>query len=456
MATIDNFPNNVDEYRDCKPVMKWLHGRTSGVFGATEELAVTSNDNMTVSVSDGYAWLSNDKGDGCVVWNDTEENSGSKLTLDVGLADPSLPRYVRVVVSWDTVDYSAKPTIDILQGNPAGNPEPPAITNNTLKRQISIAKILVAAAATKITAADITDERLDPEVCGLVTDQVGIDTSVMQAQFTALLELVRAELERLNAGTEAMLKTTYDTDRRGRNIFGDIPYLYKATFDMDAWEGSGKVSQTATLTAVDGGGPVTANSILLPEMGTESNLPAEAKDAMQSAAAAIAKATKTLGADTITVELGSAPDVDVELYFLIKKGDGESVHPPLNPVGAGAGKSLLWTNPTPEAAFNPQDIELNLSGYSFLYIEFLPYGSQYEQWAGRSINVFPVGYTGNLSFAFLNQGAGPTSASLEAVNRLFNSDVSGVHFKNGVAVVAGAKSAMANTWVIPTKIWGER
>lgn len=66
MAEIKNFPNNVDEYIGAQNVMKWLHGRTSGVFGADGNLSVTANGDMTVSVSDGVGWLANDKADGTV------------------------------------------------------------------------------------------------------------------------------------------------------------------------------------------------------------------------------------------------------------------------------------------------------------------------------------------------------------------------------------------------------
>lgn len=356
MATIKNFPNNADEYIGAEPVMAWLHGRTSGVFGADQNLAVSANDNMTVSVSDGYGWLANANADGCVFWNDNADTYGSKLTLSVGLANSSLPRIDRVVVSWATVDYSAKPSIEILQGSPASNPQPPALTNTTLKRQISLAQVRVGAGASKITASDITDERLDNSVCGLVTESVGVDTSVMQAQFNELLSLIQAQLEGLNAGTESMTKTMYDRDRRGRDIFRDIPYLYKATFDASGWYGSGTLTQTATLTAVDGGGVVMSTSILLPDIGIASDIDADAKAEMQSAAGAVAKAKKTLGYNSITVELDSAPDVDLELYFLIRRGDSTNVPAPLDPVGAGDGIKELWRNAVPGSTFLAQTI----------------------------------------------------------------------------------------------------
>lgn len=219
MAEIKNFPNNVDEYIGAQNVMKWLHGRTSGVFGADGNLSVTANGDMTVSVSDGVGWLANDKADGTVFWNDTKEQTGSELQLTIPLPDAILPRIDRIVVSWDTVDYATKPRIEVLKGTAASTPAAPALTNNGLLRQISLAQISVAAAASKIEASDITDERLDADVCGLVTDWISVDTAPMQAQFEDLLQKVKTELNRLNAGTESMLRTTYDPQGKNTDVF---------------------------------------------------------------------------------------------------------------------------------------------------------------------------------------------------------------------------------------------
>ena len=52
----------------------------------------------------------------------------------------------------------------------------------------------------------ITDERLDTGVCGLVTDWVSIDTSMMHSQFEALLAAIQKELADLEAGTAFELK----------------------------------------------------------------------------------------------------------------------------------------------------------------------------------------------------------------------------------------------------------
>lgn len=146
-------------------------------------------------------------------------------------------------------------------------------------------------------------------------------------------------------------------------------YLYKATFDMDGWTpGSGNVTQTAALIPVDGGPPVTSGSTLLACEGTDSTLPKETKDAMSGPAGDIAKASKTLGDNTITVTLDSAPDVDVEIFFSIKRGVEPSV-PPLDPVGAGgSGMKLLWTNPQSGQAYSTGTVELDLSNYDAVLV----------------------------------------------------------------------------------------
>jgi hypothetical protein len=184
VANIKSFPNNQDEFIGAEYVMRWLHGRTSGVFGADGKASVAPVlDTMAVTVSDGNGWISNDNADGVVWWIDNEAVNGSKLQIPVEIADAILPRIDRVVVSWQTTNYVALPTVEILKGTPASNPVAPELTNNSTLRQISLAAINIPAGTTAITSAMITDERLDPSVCGIVTDKVGVDTSVMLAQW---------------------------------------------------------------------------------------------------------------------------------------------------------------------------------------------------------------------------------------------------------------------------------
>ena len=201
MAEIKSFPNNQDVYVGAEWVMKWLHGRTSGVFGAKENLATTVVANsMSVEVSDGIGWLSNESGDGIVFWNDSEKTSGSKLRLTHDVADSALNRIDRIVVSWQTTNYVALPEVEILKGTPASNPVAPALTNNSTLRQISLAAIKIPAGTTAITAAMITDERLNKSVCGIVTESVVVDTSMAESQFNELLERIENNLQQIVSG----------------------------------------------------------------------------------------------------------------------------------------------------------------------------------------------------------------------------------------------------------------
>lgn len=208
MVEINNFPNNRDEFRGAYDVMRWLHGRTSGVFGASGNAAVSALPvaSMSVMISDGVGWLADDKKNGCVWWIETEETTGEKLKLDIDQADGVLNRIDRVVIEWGTTNFATVPVVKILKGTPASVAAAPVLTNDATTRQISLARISVKAGTTAITPSMITDERLNKAVCGIVTDHGEIDASMAYAQFEALLKSVQRELAELEAGTAVELK----------------------------------------------------------------------------------------------------------------------------------------------------------------------------------------------------------------------------------------------------------
>lgn len=202
MANIKSFPNNQDEYIGAEYVMKWLHGRTSGVFAAEDNAGVSAVQNeMAVNVSDGVGWIANAKKDGIVWWIDHEAVNSTKLKLTIEPADSYQNRIDRIIVEWKTTNYVDYPEVKGLKGSLASNPVAPALTNNSTVRQISLAKVSVVAGATVITDLMITDERLNASVCGLVTESIRIDTTTIQNQFEALLKSIQKELQQLETGT---------------------------------------------------------------------------------------------------------------------------------------------------------------------------------------------------------------------------------------------------------------
>ena len=238
MANIKSFPNNQDEYIGAEYVMRWLHGRTSGVFGADNNANVSAVQGaMAVTVSDGTGWMSNSNSDGVVWWNDNESVNGSKLQLSVDAADSTLNRIDRVIVEWKTTNYVDYPEIKILKGTKSSNASAPALTNNSTVRQISLARISIPAGTISLTNSLITDERLDTSVCGLVTDKVSVDTSMINAQVQAtltetqeqsatVLRAITDELASLEAGTAVELKKLafYNTTVSASAFIDDTTY----------------------------------------------------------------------------------------------------------------------------------------------------------------------------------------------------------------------------------------
>lgn len=190
MAQIKSYPNNVNEEIGAENVMRWHHGRTRGVYGAAGELvtAALTVPAMAVTVSDGGGWLTDANGNGIHFWNDIFAATVALLQLPIATADGVLNRIDRVIVEWSTPNYTQLPEIKILKGANAITPVAPALTNNASLRQISLARIGVAAGTLAITAGMITDERLDDTVCGIVTETTEVDTSMAVAQFNEILD----------------------------------------------------------------------------------------------------------------------------------------------------------------------------------------------------------------------------------------------------------------------------
>lgn len=212
MANIKSFPNNQDVFIGAEDVMRWHHGRTSGVFAAGGNAAVRalSAPGMEVEVTDGTGWMTNAGGNGVVWWIDNETKDGEKLKLTIDQADSVLNRIDRVIVEWKTTNYVDYPEVKILKGTPSSTAAAPALTNTSIVRQISLAQISVKAGTTAITASAITDERLDESVCGKVTESVSADTSVVEDQFKAMLKETQDRIDNTLDTTETQAKDTLD------------------------------------------------------------------------------------------------------------------------------------------------------------------------------------------------------------------------------------------------------
>lgn len=132
----------------------------SGVFETGTNLQVTASTGMIVSVGYGAAMV-----DGYGYW--LKSDAGGAKTLTIGAA-AAQPRIDRIVVRLDKSVGTRSVVLAVKAGTPAASPSAPALTRSGNVYEISLARVLVGAGVVQIVAGNITDERTDTAVCGVV------------------------------------------------------------------------------------------------------------------------------------------------------------------------------------------------------------------------------------------------------------------------------------------------
>ena len=167
--------NDGDRVYDASSFEYWLKKFfTSGVFA--DECQVTADGTgMTCSMAEGYANV-----DGKVkFWDEAQD-----LTLEN--ASSSYDRIDAVVIERNDTDRDI--TVKIVSGTYAADPVAPDPERDDGVYQLVIAQIYVAAGATAITQADITDTRTDTDLCGYVAATVeNVDFSQFTAQYESFI-----------------------------------------------------------------------------------------------------------------------------------------------------------------------------------------------------------------------------------------------------------------------------
>lgn len=154
---------------------------TNGVFNGGTNLEVTAAGNdANVRLNVGYAWING------YVYSVYD----SPIMLSIEPAS-TMDRIDRVVLRLDTSIPIRAIRAIILQGAPNTNPTVPPLVRSGNIYDISLAQIRVKANSTIIQQSNITDERLDQNVCGLVNSLIRVDTATFQRQWDDFIKSIQ-------------------------------------------------------------------------------------------------------------------------------------------------------------------------------------------------------------------------------------------------------------------------
>ena len=136
-------------------------------------LQVVSGENMTVQLREGKAWI-----------NGYFYNNTDYLNLTLDFADGVLNRIDRIVIRWDLTARSI--LAKVKKGVPSAQPVAPTLQRDADVFEIAVADVLVNKGATAITQGNITDQRLNGNLCGISAGIIQqIDTTEFNAQLQA-------------------------------------------------------------------------------------------------------------------------------------------------------------------------------------------------------------------------------------------------------------------------------
>lgn len=117
----------------------------------------------------------------------------SNLYLEHALPEPTLDRIDRIVLRLDKRNQSRFIKLFVKQGTASSNPVPPNLQRDDFIYELSLAQIRVRANTSTLNPADLIDERLDENLCGLVHSLISIPTSQFQQQWDEFMAGIQDE-----------------------------------------------------------------------------------------------------------------------------------------------------------------------------------------------------------------------------------------------------------------------
>lgn len=191
----------------------------NGVFPVPSTgLQVTANDGMNVTVKMGKAWI-----------NGYFYLNTSDLNVTLATADGQLNRIDRIVVRWDLTNRLI--SAEVKSSSFSASPSAPLLQRDADIYELALADIYVGAGVTAITQSNITDQRLNTSLCGVVAAVVDqIDTEAFNAQLQAWF----AEYQSLSAAEYNTLVSYMNSLKLQGNVQYDAFEQHMAAFEIQA------------------------------------------------------------------------------------------------------------------------------------------------------------------------------------------------------------------------------
>ena len=144
----------------------------NGIFPKPSDgLQVVAYNGMEIKVNVGYAFI-----------NGYAFRNPKIFSITLEMAERAQNRIDRVVVRWDLSQRDIY--IAVIKGTASAKPVAAAVTRNTEIWELAIADIYIGKGVTRIQTQNITDQRFNSSICGIVTGTVKeIDASVLTKQF---------------------------------------------------------------------------------------------------------------------------------------------------------------------------------------------------------------------------------------------------------------------------------
>ena len=193
------------------------------IYSSSSVLQVVPSSGMVLNIQPGKAFIVGRK----------YENT-TPLPVTIETANGSLSRLDRVCIKLDKIARTVE--VIVKTGVPAASPVAPELIRTNDVFEISLARVLVGASVSAIAAASITDERLNKDVCGVVTGLIEqIDASTMfdqlQNQFNVWFQSIRDQLSEDAAGNLQLQINTLNGIVGHEGVTAGSPPNYTLTLD---------------------------------------------------------------------------------------------------------------------------------------------------------------------------------------------------------------------------------